>query len=354
MRGTQLSTIVLFLLLLGSPAPAQDTEQMIRDGIALHDQGEFEQSAELFQRVLELYPENVFAAYELAFTYTASGQFERCIEVAEDSLRTSAQFENDPRLIAALHLMRGSCHSELGELEKAIEVFDNALANYPDSYELHFNMAIALGRHSEDEVAVQHLFRAIELNPRHPSPYYNLGVNFAGQGKDILTILSYVSFLQLEFNSKRCVSASRAIFDRLFSRVQPGEDGTLNVAVDVKADESFEGLTTLDMGMATAVAAHATPEGAKEPIAESLAATLAMFIDLTAELEYEGDPESPIAKYLLANAKRLSDNDLSSEFSWFAAFTAGAPGTDDWPQTHAADADALSEYFTLLGEQSVE
>jgi len=341
-------------MLLASPAPAQDIEQMIRDGIAFHDQGEFEKSVELFEQVLELYPENVFAAYELAFTYTASGQFERCLEVAEDGLRNSAQFENDPRLIAALQLMRASCHSELGELDEAIAVFDAALADYPDSYELHFNKAIALGRHGESEAAVQHLFRAIELNPRHPSPYYNLGINFASQGKDVLTILSYVSFLQLEFNSRRCVSASRAIFDRLFSRVQPGEDGALNVAVDVSADEAFKGLTKLDMGMATAVAAHATPDGAKEPIAESLTATLAMFIDLTAQLEYEGDPESPIAKYLLSNAKRISDSDLSSEFAWFTAFTAGAPETDDWPQTHAEEADALSEYFTLLGQQSVE
>lgn len=327
---------------------------MIRDGIALHDQSEFEQSIELFRQVLELYPENIVAGYELAFTYAATGRFGRCIAVAEDSLRNSAQFENDPRLVAALHLMRGSCHSELGELDQAIGVFDRALADYPDNYDLHFNKATALARRGENEAAVKHLFRAIELNPRRPSPYYNLGANFASQGKDVLTVLSYVSFLQLEFNTTRCVSASRAIFDRLFSRVQPGEDGALNVAVDIKADESFLGLTSLDMGMATAVAAHATSEGAKEPIAESLTATLTLFIDLSAELEYAGDPASPIAKYLLSNAKRISDNNLSSAFSWFTAFTAGAPDTDDWPQTHSADADALSEYFTLLGQQPAE
>lgn len=347
---TTLEIALCALLLAGAGSVhAQDPEQMLRDGIALHDQGEYEEAAKLFSGILELFPEDALAAYELALTYATSGQFQRCVDVATSSLAITEQIDTEPDLIGGLYLMLASCHSNLGDVDRAIEVFDTALALFPDSYDLHFNKAISEGRRSQFDDAVVHLQQAVSIDPRRPSPYYILGANYMQQGQDVLAMLSYLSFLQIEFNTPRCVEASRDVFEIMFSRVRADEEGVMTVAVDPEIDAQFEGLMGLDFALATAAAAHTTADGVKEPVAESMTETLSIFVKMTSQLEFGGDPESFIGRYLLPNTRRLNEAAIPGAFAWYVAFVAGVPGTDEWPQT--ADADEVSEYLNQLAAQ---
>ena len=79
----------------------------------------------------------------------------------------------DPQRIDAL-LNCGTLHYEDGNLEKASEYFQRAVALDADNALAHFNLGSVLDEMGEVEAARQHLRLAIRLHPGYSDAHYNL------------------------------------------------------------------------------------------------------------------------------------------------------------------------------------
>ena len=72
--------------------------------------------------------------------------------------------------------------SKLGNYEEAIELYDIVLRNQPDHVEAHFNKALCHQHLKEDEKAIFHYKRAIELNPDLMDAHNNIAVLYRDNG----------------------------------------------------------------------------------------------------------------------------------------------------------------------------
>jgi tetratricopeptide (TPR) repeat protein len=124
--------------------------------------GRLTEAATLFQRILELQPDNVVAINNLAWILCEEhGKHQQALELAQRGLKIAPDYVD-------LIDTRGVLYDKLGQYDKAIKDFIKCLELYPDaaparvaSY-LHLGKALAkLGRKDE---AVESLRKSIELN----------------------------------------------------------------------------------------------------------------------------------------------------------------------------------------------
>ena len=72
-------------------------------------------------------------------------------------------------------------YADLGQVEKAREIMDAALAARPDDWRAHYNYACLLALNDEPEAAITELQRAYELEPKEVGDY-------AGRDSDLDSI----------------------------------------------------------------------------------------------------------------------------------------------------------------------
>src|SRR5512139_2590398 len=63
-------------------AMTPEQEAAIREGVDLHDKGQFDEAIAKYQAVLAEHPSNVVAIFELAYSHFAKRDFDRTIETA--------------------------------------------------------------------------------------------------------------------------------------------------------------------------------------------------------------------------------------------------------------------------------
>ena len=141
---------------------ADCAEAMNSLAMLLQITGRFEESAQLYQKIIALQPDNVIAINNLAWILCEEqGKFEQALELAHRGLKISPDYID-------LIDTRGVVYYQLGKFDRAVQDFTRCLKLYPDgespataSY-LHLGRALAkLGQKSE---AVENLRKALDLN----------------------------------------------------------------------------------------------------------------------------------------------------------------------------------------------
>jgi tetratricopeptide (TPR) repeat protein len=214
-------------------------------GHAYRSQGRFRESAECFERVLELKPDSNFAMIDLLSALISLGEHGQVIERAHAFLR---QFPTDPVLheeLAAAHFFRGELDEALASFQRSVEISASALAlskigeiharrgdlgggesyvrralaqdprnrgsyytlaqieeargnpdealrlyqkeleNDPRNYKASFNVAILLRKQGRLERAVHYCRKTIESNPAFNVPYFMIAEYYLEQGTDL-------------------------------------------------------------------------------------------------------------------------------------------------------------------------
>ena len=203
--GVAASAAVLALLcqmpLVSSTRSRAITETNL--GVALHEDGRFDDAVARYRRALQIQPDYVPAFNNLGVTLRAQGKVDEAIRVYDDGLRVrddypdlhynlaNALLQVNRADEAAVHLRRagdgdpesagvhnnlGAALAERGHFQEATVEFGRALALEPQSALAHRNMGnalAALGRHAE---ALPHLTRAAALAPGDAVTQYDLGV----------------------------------------------------------------------------------------------------------------------------------------------------------------------------------
>lgn len=346
---------VLLVFAVTTPSLAADTEQMIRDAIAYHDQAEYQQAIDLLREVVRLEPDNGFAAYELAYSHQANGDLKDCAKVAGRALRKIRKDEAQARLLPQLSMMQASCYSEAGNTRKALKTFEKALQTSPDDFWLHFNISITLANVDRLDEAIDHLETAIRINPRHPSPYYAIGSTYYESDQPVNAFLAYANFLQREFNTERCVNASRWMIDVMFSRIENDDaNNSTTILLPRSPDMNSPEIAALNLALGLAAMTNAPTEKGTALDAGPIADSLASFISIAGEMKFDSDPESFFVKHLVSGARAIEAAGVGTAFSYFVTSVAGVDGATEWLESHDAETDALVSYLESLSIEDAE
>jgi tetratricopeptide (TPR) repeat protein len=130
--------------------------------ILLQINGRNSESAALYQRLLELEPDNVIAINNLAWIISeVQGKHQQALELANRGLKIAPKY-------CDLIDTRGVIYYRLGELDKAVSDFNECIKLYPGitpaSIGTRFYLARALAKLGQKNKAIQYLNEALKLN----------------------------------------------------------------------------------------------------------------------------------------------------------------------------------------------
>jgi adenylate cyclase len=157
-------------------------------GELLSDFGRYAESAQLFKRLADIWPNNALVLSRLGGAYSLSGDFESAIVAFKESLKFEATGEGYSSL--------GAMYYYLGEFQNAVAALEKAVIASPDAYWIWGNLASAYRYSNVGKDVVRSTYRraqelalrALEVNPNDQKAladlslcYVNLGMELEGR-----------------------------------------------------------------------------------------------------------------------------------------------------------------------------
>jgi tetratricopeptide (TPR) repeat protein len=217
-------------------SPTQEQQRLIREGVALHDQGDFDGAIARYRQVLDANPDEVYAMQELGFTYFTKKDYENALATA----RLGAQYQS--RVLPRFHILIGNILDDMGKRDEAIAVYRAAVQESPGTALLHFNLGLSLMRSNQLAEARSELERSVSLDPGHASSHFVLGNLYWDGGYRIPAVLAFSRFLLLERASARSEKARAIVEQVVQGNVTAGDKPNhvtinLNLSPPSKKDE---------------------------------------------------------------------------------------------------------------------
>jgi tetratricopeptide (TPR) repeat protein len=224
------SILILLLATLGfasqdikspnlTPAPQTDKHrELLREAVRQHDKGSYDGAIATYLEILKENPDDVSALYELGFSYSAKGDYQKSLDIAN----RGAQYKSD--LLPGFYTLMGNDFDHLGQAEKAIKVYREGIKQFPTSVQLHYNLAIALVGVKKVDEAKKSFKDALLIKPDHPSSHFVLSQLYQNGNYKIPALLAACRFLVLEPRTVRSASALKMVEQLIQGGAQQGTE----------------------------------------------------------------------------------------------------------------------------------
>jgi tetratricopeptide (TPR) repeat protein len=170
----------------------QNEEALSRINYCMELTEEYEEAVELHKTIIDEYPYNFWAWYNLSFAYASLELYEKAIDALEfvvaidedityaykdmaqyyheiglyeKALETIKIYAGKTKSESDVYLLEGKCHFELGNLKAARFSFRKAIRTSPIAHEAYFNLGITYVLVEKWAQAYQNLQKAYEIYP---------------------------------------------------------------------------------------------------------------------------------------------------------------------------------------------
>lgn len=222
--------LTVCLLSLSQFVLAQTADDFMKEGIDLHDKGEYQNALLQYDQALRLEPSNHMAMYEKSYTLMALKRYDESTDLLKKVLKES----KDPGVRKLCYVNYGTILDHQGEGKKSIKIYKEGIKEFPDNYLLYFNKGITEQGMNETEDAIESFKSALKKNPLHASSHNALGRLVINQSR-IAAVFSIMSFLIIEPATER----SKLNMDLLNKLVMKGIDKKDDKSVVINFDASM-------------------------------------------------------------------------------------------------------------------
>lgn len=204
-------SLIIFTILSTTFLYAQpSSDKLIRRGVSLHDKGQYHNAITCFQEALKINPQSMSATYELSLSYLHLKDYDNALKYSTKVINANFQ----PLLIDA-YCVKSSALAELNRVEESIKLLNEALDRCGDEYLIHYNLGLSYFKLRNLTNARNHLQKAIEIDPTHPSAILLYSYTLNDSDRWIQSVLSFHFFLLLEPNTDRSKDAFSELYDIL-------------------------------------------------------------------------------------------------------------------------------------------
>lgn len=321
-----------------TPGPSTEKEEaLIKEGVALHDRGDYGAAISKYEEVLKDNPNNVLAMYEMAYSLFLKKDHRRSLETAYKG----AQYKSEH--LVHLYVLIGNNLDVMGDPKKAVDVYKKGIELEPDVSMLYYNLAITYNNLNKPEDAKKNLKKAVQLEPNHPSSHLALGTIFHKTGYKTPALLALSRFLVLEPKSERAAGTFQVFKQTLSGGAAPGKNPneiTLFFNVDAKKDEGDFGSIDLVMGLSGAAAMSEKNKGKSQ--AELLVGQLDTYLAILSEIDPKGDKAKFTFKYYIPYFIEMKKRNFVEPFGYYISQRSNLEGVDQWL---AANSNRVNEFL---------
>ena len=309
-----------------TPEPSTEKQSAaIREGVALHDRGDYDGAIRKYEEVLAENPSNTLALYEESYAYSAKKDYKKSLELAY----RGAQYKSEQ--LAGFYVLIGNDLDLLGQSDKSIEVFRKGIKLFPKEGALHFNLAVAYLNAKRPDDAKKSLKESLVLNPQHPSSHFLLANVFFRTGYRTPALLAAARFLALEPDTQRSATALKIVRDVLGGGATPGakpNEITINLDMNAKKDEGDFSSVDIVLGLTGAVGM--TEKGKDKTEAQRLADQLDTLISLLDEKDSKKKESTFVFQYYVPYFIEMKQKGHVEAFVYNALQSSGLPGVREW------------------------
>lgn len=232
------------------PTPAQ--EQLINEGIKLHDSKMYDEAIAKYEAVLKENPNCALAIYEMALSYYNKKDFQRAVETSYKLI----QYKGKTGILG--YGLIANVLDDKGNPKEAIGIYQSAIKQLQDDpeYKLHlsslyYNLGVTYTRQKQYKEAREALKKSVELDFKYPSPNYVLAEVYYGSKYKVPAMLAAARLITLELNSQRTKRSLAIFLDILKSAKKDENTGNINIFIDINAPKDEGDFTTYDLILGT-------------------------------------------------------------------------------------------------------
>lgn len=210
--------LLSFGILLSALCMGQTVDELISEGIELHDAGQYEEAMAKYEEALKLDPKSIDVWYEMSYTYMMLQDYKNAYKYSHKVIKA-----DDKHLVEA-YMVAGSSLDNLGKVDQSIELFKEAIELHGDHYLYHYNLGLTYYKDGQLANAHDALVNAIKANSQHSSSHMLLGYLMDDMGKQSQSMFSLYHYLLLEPNTARNQMAYNLLMKHWGANVSQGED----------------------------------------------------------------------------------------------------------------------------------
>jgi tetratricopeptide (TPR) repeat protein len=228
---------LLFVLIAGSSFAQNNKEQALAKGheaIELMEKGQITESIRLLVESMKLDPENIDFPYEIGYAHYMTKDYQKTIEFLTPL--TKNKDAND-RVFQLL----GNSYDNIGQRDKAIEIYEAGLKKIPKSGKLHLELGGMYVHTKEYDKAINYYEKGIDVEPAYPSNYYRLAKIFLNSDEEVWGMIYGEIFVNLERNSGRTAEISKLLYDTYKNEIKFTSDTSFTVSFSKNAVINFNG-----------------------------------------------------------------------------------------------------------------
>jgi len=330
-----LASILLFCTL--QPASAQNDavkqNDIIKQGVELHNQGKFIEAIAQFNEVLKNDPQNAYANYEIAFSLYALKKPKEAIP----HLEKTVQADNTSISVAAYALL-GSIYDGDNQQQKAIEAYNKAIKINPSYPQIYYNLGIAYFRNQQYAEAENSAIEAIKKNPKHPGSQRLYALVTFHQNKRMNALMGLCSFLLLEPAGPRAAEAYGNIQHIIQGGVLTNDKGKKTIVLPAKDEKETN---TLNLGLSVVVASSKTKNLSGSTLLEY---QLKTFFALAGQLSEKKTDKTFFDDFFVSYFYKLSQSNNMPAFAHTIALTDKTSNNAQWNKDNVAQVNAFDEW----------
>ena len=203
-----LFTIFIILFTTLTTYAQSSSEQLIKQGVALHDKGRYKDAVASYEEALKVNPTSMSAVYEMSLSYLQLKDYDKAIKNS-----TKVITANFRPLLMDAYIVKGTALANQGKISEALKLLNEALDKCGDEYLLHFNLGLCYFNDKNNRMAAQHLRKAIEIDATRASAFLLYAYALNDMGRWVQSFYSFHFFLLLEPNTERSKDAFGEMFD---------------------------------------------------------------------------------------------------------------------------------------------
>ena len=323
-------------------ASTESQQQLIKEGVALHDEGDYDGAVSRYEQVLKENPADVRALYEMAYSYYAQKNYRKSIEVGY----RGAQYKSP--LLDAFYVQIGSCYDELGDSKTAIENYKFGIKLSPSSSLLQYNLAITYYRTEQLADAKATVKKAAVLDPNHPSSQLLLSSIFDKGSYRVPSLLAALRFLILEPGSKRSEVALQRVKKLMQAGVTPKDGNNISIVLDTGQKKDEGNFESIDLFLSLVKAANYTEENKDKSELQLLVANFDSLFAMLSESKGKADMSKFTWKYYVPYFGELKQRGHTEAFVYYVNQQNTIAGVNEWlehNQSKVADFRAWSKSY---------